>query len=41
MTKKQMRKIAQQIAKYNNIYDNASSKEERQNAEKEIFSITE
>lgn len=42
MTKKQKRKIAQEIVELNTIHDSASStEEERQRAEKRIFSLTE
>lgn len=41
MTKKQMRKLAKEIAKYENIHENSGSEDEKLDAEQHIFSITE
>lgn len=40
MTKKQMRKIAAEVAKQNKAYEAATSQEEKAVAEQRIFSIT-
>lgn len=40
MTRKQMRKVAQEIATQNKAYEAATTQEERTAAEQRIFSIT-
>ncbi|MCM1324790.1 MAG: hypothetical protein NC218_11800 [Acetobacter sp.] len=40
MTKKQMRKLAQEIATQNKAYETAKTQEEQAAAEQRIFSIT-